>query len=76
MTGDQMRIPTIFVARCKFCGEQLDIREDDVTYCVAGWVPQGRVDDFELSDLVQPQPTNRWAHLSCVERAILGRGRR
>jgi hypothetical protein len=67
-----MQIPTIFVAHCEFCGEQLDIRDDDVSHCVAGWVPQGiRDDDIKLSDMIQPEPQNRWAHRACVNRAIL-----
>jgi hypothetical protein len=66
-----MQIPTIFVAHCEFCGEQLDIRDDDVSHCVAGWVPQDLGDDIRLSDIKQTEPQNRWAHESCVKRAIL-----
>jgi hypothetical protein len=75
MTGDQLQIPACFVATCEFCGEQVDIRAKDISYCVRGWAPHDAGDDLKLSDFVQPEPTNRWAHLSCVEGAELERKR-
>jgi hypothetical protein len=71
-----MQIPTIFVAHCEFCGEQLDPGAEGVLQCMAGWVPQGCGDDIRLSDMTQREPQNRWAHQSCVKRAILARGAR
>jgi hypothetical protein len=66
-----MQIPPCFVAHCEFCGQQLDIRAEDVVLRVAGWVMQGGGDDIRLSDMRQPEPQNRWAHGYCVKRAIL-----
>jgi hypothetical protein len=70
-----MQIPPCFVAHCEFCRQQLDIRAEDVSHCIAGWVEPGVGDDIELSDIKQPEPTNRWAHDHCVKRAMLARGR-
>jgi hypothetical protein len=71
-----MQNPTRFVVTCEFCGQQLDIRAEDVSHCIAGFVPQDVGDDIKLSDVLQPEPQNRWAHRSCVKRAILARGAR
>jgi hypothetical protein len=70
MTSDQ-KIPTRFVAHCEFCREQLDIGAEGVLQCTAGWVMQGGGDDIRLSDIWLREPQKRWAHRSCVKRAIL-----
>jgi hypothetical protein len=56
-----MQNPTRFVVTCEFCGQQLDIRAEDVSHCIAGFVPQDVGDDIKLSDVLQRRADRRAA---------------
>jgi hypothetical protein len=53
-------------ARCELCGKELDITGPDVAERSKFWVPVGHEDE-----ILHPVGTNRWAHQSCVTRAML-----
>jgi hypothetical protein len=63
-------IPERYRAKCEFCPDPIDIRDEGVHQWTAGWVMQrAGGGGHGISCAVRE---NRWAHKKCVERESRG----
>jgi hypothetical protein len=63
-------VPDRFCAKCEFCKNELDTREDGTSQFTSGWVKQRSGGGGHGVSLAKRE--NRWAHSYCVERAAQG----
>lgn len=63
-------IPERFRAKCEFCYEVLDVRNEGVHQFTSGWVMNRSGGGGHGISL--PERANRWAHKLCVERKVRG----
>ncbi len=65
-----MATPARYCANCEFCGHELDVRAAGSHQWTSGWVMVREGGGGHGISL--PKRENRWAHKTCVERAVKG----
>ena len=63
-------VPSWRVAKCNYCGDELDTRAEGTHQWTSGWVMMREGGGGHGISL--PQRKNLWAHGYCVERAVKG----
>lgn len=65
-----IQIPDRYRMRCEFCATDLDVRSNGVYQFTSGWVMNR--DGGGGHGVSLPQRANRYAHRTCVEKAVRG----